>query len=461
MQISNLRFGFACNSSSTHSVVVYPRGHKLRDKLVEDGEFGWQTFVAASETSKKSWLKTLIHQRLSRFGDETAKRVAESFYPGEEVAIGYIDHQSVSLIPRAYGTKEPSYEFFQDLASYVLRKDVAIHGGNDNEQAATPPASNVEWYKKLPEEVQDDAWVCRKDGDWWVLFNTADGTKITLSFNDEPAERKLAKMPELVDLKITDFCPYACTYCYQGSTHKGGHADDLSTWIYGLQNAQVFEVAIGGGEPTLHPKFKELLQHYGGKDLRINFTTRNLDWLCHNAELVNKACGAFAFSVDDYHPMAEAVETITKAGLKDKLVLQYVMGTNSDWVFESLVKFCKEKYLKLTLLGYKTTGRGEKGKKSLTRDTKIQDDPKKWIPFIKKNGWHVAIDTALAAHVPAKAFDEYTLRRLEGTHSMYIDAVTNQAGVSSYSDQPMVAMRGKYADAIEESFRTLQQLVAA
>lgn len=451
MKIENLRFGFACNSSSTHSVVLWPADGPKIDRLCSDGEFGWQEFVAASEGAKKSWLKTLIARRLVKVGEKTATRVAEQMFP--DVPQGYIDHQSVPLIPRTYGDVEPCYEFFEELTQYVLRDGVVIHGGNDN-GGPYPPESNLDWYKALPQETSDDEWIARKEGDWWILYHSGSGAKVTLSFQDDPAVREVAEVPELVDIKITDFCPYACAYCYQGSTHKGGHADNLDSWLRALQSQGVFEVAIGGGEPTLHPEFKQLFGHF--RDLKINFTTRNLDWVCHNAELIRKYCGGFAFSVEEFHETRDLISTLKEYNLLNKVSFQYVMGIAGDLNFEHLVQLCKEERIRLTLLGYKTTGRGETAKKRLPRNT-LQTEGG-WIDFVKEHGYNLAIDTALATQVPTGTFDEHLLRRSEGTHSMYIDAVASTAGVSSYTEQVMLPLQAQGIDVVR-AFGELQQQV--
>jgi organic radical activating enzyme len=262
----------------------------------------------------------------------------------------------------------------------------------------------------------------------------------------------MAVTPELVDLKITDCCPYYCPYCYQGSTHTGEHAADPYSWIYALRSIGVFEVAIGGGEPTLHPEFKALLNSHS-KDLRINFSTRNIDWVCYNADLVEN-CGGFAVSVDDYHKTTKILDQLDKGGILQKASLQYVMGTADDFNFEALIKLCAERAVRLTLLGYKLTGRGAKAKKKLPKAS-IQNNGD-WIEIIKKHSNYVAIDTALAVQVPKSVFNETYLRRLEGTHSMYIDAVTNTAGISSYTKK-MLPVK-PFGKSIVEVFSKLQAL---
>jgi hypothetical protein len=129
------------------------------------------------------------------------------------------------------------------------------------------------------------------------------------------------------------------------------------------------------------------------------------------------------------------MQQIKKAELN--FSVQYVMTTMPDVYFEDLIKFCQKNNIPLTLLGYKNVGRGATAPKLRLVDIakQLSDD---WIEIIKDKGYFIGIDTALAQKVPVGTFPEYMLRRTEGTHSMYIDAVTNRAGVSSYTEQPFM-----------------------
>ena len=53
MNISNIRLGFATNSSSTHSIIILPG---QVDDMVWEGEFGWQNFTLASSGAKMLYL---------------------------------------------------------------------------------------------------------------------------------------------------------------------------------------------------------------------------------------------------------------------------------------------------------------------------------------------------------------------------------------------------------------------
>src|SRR6185503_11282388 len=153
----------------------------------------------------------------------------------------------------------------------LMRPGVVVLGGNDNEEDCAhfdlndhycgyghhffkdhPDIAPLKWGAELREEGRDGL-VCRSDGAWWTLFRRDSGAKVRMTFVDDAQPYVRSSAPELVDVKITDYCPFGCPFCYQGSTHQGLHADDevLGALIRQLGELRVFEMAIGGGEPTL------------------------------------------------------------------------------------------------------------------------------------------------------------------------------------------------------------------
>jgi hypothetical protein len=73
-----------------------------------------------------------------------------------------------------------------------------------------------------------------------------------MSFDEnlEPKNLSKPKTPELVDLKITDWCDRACKWCAQNSTPNGKHAslDTVCKIINDLATCKTFEVACLHGD---------------------------------------------------------------------------------------------------------------------------------------------------------------------------------------------------------------------
>ncbi|HYX21713.1 MAG TPA: radical SAM protein [Thermoanaerobaculia bacterium] len=458
MRIHNVRLGFATNSSSTHSIIFLKPGQRPED-TAHGGEFGWDFWTAASGASKRQYVALHLYDALrSQLSAEVALAVTQSWvkdfertpegdysYNGGGPA-GYVDHQSAYILPQSWDGKGVDKAFFDEFMSFFMRDDVAILGGNDNTDESHPLDSGG---FVLPLERDGRAeFVARKDDkqNYWTLFDRGSGSKIRFSFEEPSSRREVTKAsaPELVDLKITDFCPYGCAFCYQGSTHAGKHGDAqaIAGAAYALGKMKVFEVAIGGGEPTMHPKFVEILETFRRQGIVPNFTTKNLAWL-RDASVWTKVCkliGGFAYSVDKAEDVKKLAALLESNGIERSLAsVQYVMGSSHLYALGEIVRACAAANLRLTLLGYKTTGRGSSFK------------PEKydgWLDMIektRKDGVYVniGIDTALAKESEGALDGAGICRRLyatrEGAFSMYLDAVEMKVGPSSYVDD--LAMR--------------------
>ena len=192
-------------------------------------------------------------------------------------------------------------EFVRDLNEFLMRNDVHILGGNDNQEDAFAEyhEDRVDW--DLDRYYVDDSPRSMKSGDWWTLYHPSSGGKVRFSFNDKAEGLVRSAGPELVDMKITDYCDAGCTFCYQDSTREGTHADyeRVTRYFDYMKELGVFEVALGGGEPTLHPRFIDILKYSREVGIVPNFTTYRSPRVWGNAliDVVREYAGAFAISV--------------------------------------------------------------------------------------------------------------------------------------------------------------------
>lgn len=474
-KLHKLRLGLACNSSSSHSLIILPDGVKLDDdwgwsieeekdrysdlddemkeimmegsrkqfERLESGEeynFGWSFFTATSKKTKQQYLGQVLWNMLIRELPEKLATPILRDWMGIDLKEGYIDHQSLWELPCEYNTRFPDREFYDELSNFILNDRVAVLGGNDNDENSHPQSDLGETaFVTLPEDGHS-YFVCRKDKtyDFWTFFWPETGAKTRVTINNK-VEPERASVPELVDIKINDYCPFACKFCYQDSTADKGHSDPYALhYLFDeLGQHKVFEVALGGGEPTMHPAFVNILRSAREKGIVPNFTTKNIGWLrdpgqC--AEIMQYA-GAFAFSVE----RAEEIEKIaTLVSLnkisKSKVNIQIVMGTLNEWEFAKIVEACYNAKISLTLLGYKITGRG----------SEFKPEPYKWwLKVIKKlhkenKVFNLCIDTAIAKEYEQEILDagipKYVFEINEGKFSMYVDAVAKKVGPSSYCE---------------------------
>ena len=499
MRIHNIRMGLATNSSSTHSIILMKQADHEKAHTDEYYDFGWNNFTAADRESRENYLGYTLRSTLDDMvGLSNANVILDGLFPHRQnfskhlMDDGYgIDHQSLMSVPVNWDGKGVDLEFFRAMKDYVLNNPIAILGGNDNDQTVHPLDGMGRGVDLgLPKDSGfQDGLVARNDGTHWVVFNRSTGAKVRLSFEPqsrpltgaefhygrEPLQEPVAKglTPELVDIKITDFCPIGCTYCYQNSTVAGKHADisTLRSLAYVLAEMKVFEVALGGGEPTMHPDFLEILKMFRRHGIVPNFTTKSLKWTQdEDYQEILDLCGAFAYSVNTVADvrrigkLQHGYQEKHNSGREydsDKFSVQYVLGTGGN--LYNLLEEARKYWLRVTLLGFKHIGRGVDFKEKL----------QEWIPVVKKlrkegNCVHLGVDTAIIAHDAENikrelGVEECLMTAEEGKFSMYIDAVDGRMGPSSYCDEslyvPMygkdnvVVGRGVTRAAIEDAFR--------
>lgn len=459
MKIHNVRMGMATNSSSTHSLIFMSPDAYSEVKTDEYGDFGWSYFTAANKTSKENYFGYILqHELHNLLGESNGNIVLNSLFPHRNNFSNYlnhgfngVDHQSRFGVPVNWDGKGINIEFATALRDYIVNNPIAILGGNDN-------GDGREGHELWGEGEQvdlgilnggcGDSVVARNDGDHWVIFNRANGTKVRFSFTSKTCTVETvtkAKTPELVDVKITDFCPFGCPYCYQGSTTQGQHASmsDIRLITQSLESMEVFEVAIGGGEPTMHPKFIEILQNFRRHNIVPNFTTRNLAWLKDDdkREIILSTIGGFAYSVSTREDVAKIVNFAEKYNMdtqsyewqRGKFSVQYVLNTGGD--LYGVLDEARKNYIRVVLLGFKTTGFGKN----------FATLPEDWISIVQKirkeNGYLIlGVDTSIVQQYGSSIYKDLSIPPVlmtteEGKFSMYIDAVSKRMAPSSYCDE--------------------------
>ena len=445
MKVFNIRKRFATNSSSSHSMIF---GKNMKDSQCDFGNFGWQHFVAASKEMKIAYLAASLccyfeGERMIRNDDCREASVCKLLGLDKFPEGVYVDHQSVFEFPLAFDGQFLSVEMLDDLKRFMMRDDLVVLGGNDNSE----PSSISKKGFRLPFHGGQRGFVCRKDklSGFWTLFSRKNGNKVRFSFDDLAAVPTKAYVPELVDVKITEFCPYATSsgcseFCYQGSTVNGKHASKANLSIIAREfcKMEIFEVALGGGEPTCHPDFIYILKKFRENNVIPNFSTRNLEWLedSKKREEILDLCGGFAYSARNHKEVVEFAEMLGDDwDLKNKASIQLVLGTLSQYEFRKILEEAIERHISVTLLGFKTNGRGAEFDKM---------DDSFWLNEIKilrdAGDWpRVSIDTCIAAKYEKEILEAGVNHQLfhvdEGKFSGYLDAVTCKFGPSSFCDE--------------------------
>lgn len=460
MQTLNVRLGFAANSSSTHSVVLPRKGRPQKDF-----DFGCQDFVQATAAEKTSYLAQTLYGELAfSLGEEIALAVVNDVFPEAawDPENGCVDHQSSITVPRRVDQKL-CLQFFQELAGCLINDSKAvILGGSDfKDRDIDDENSTWQWLRRLADKHSGEI-VVRKSADGvWVVFNTSTGLKWHVRFDATPVMEPPHKpeAPELVDVKITDYCTHGCAFCYQGSTADGAHAKlrDIEELIRILASAEVFEVVLGGGEPTEHPHFAAILHMIREAGMVPSFTTNSTWWYQDRtiADAVWQCCGAVAHSLNgvrgvrDIALYPEAVSLLHPGARSPRLMFQYIPELCPLHTLREVAKSVKDNTL--VLLGYKQLGRANKPAPyrhpemfKLLREMQAKGEM----------SCAIGIDTKLAQDYRKELKAAKIPKELyyvdEGRLSMYVDAVQHRFGRSSYDgDLTTYEHEGEVLDAFK------------
>lgn len=519
MYIHHIRLGFACNSSSNHSILLIDNEQTLNSLydmwLSSTMSYGRQYFLIKSVPEKRRYLAAQImngiidwfkeednagwtgvymfnldkHQdKLDMIIDTMNELKLDLVYPSfkDDVigGFGVIDHQSQYVFPVDH-TGNLHWAFIADLRDFILRPDVVVHGSS-TEEPNFFPSNAIRVLEDIKERTQ--RYTARrnvnKDGTfWYTFFNKMNGTKFSVSFNNVESQKTF--VPDLVDLNITNYCAKHCNYCYKGSDKSGQHADmyDVERVAEYFGELGVFEVALGGGEPTTHPDFRNIVDEFHRHGVVPNFTTRNLKFLrLKNKHIWNKI-GAIAYSIDganDIKHVFNAIDVSRFGNTKNYnhyaiygtrlpvLNFQYVCGTNTEHVLQDIineligVSDAHQMRLTLTLLGPKAVGRG-------TDYTFSGFIPTiEWLSSRIKGRISISVDTSMAELLDKDMqqhkhswFFRSVVATIEGVNSMYVDLVDHTCARSSYTAQRTSLMINDYFHVygIQEIFTAFNELM--
>lgn len=264
-----------------------------------------------------------------------------------------------------------------------------------------------------------------------------------------------------VDLKITDFCPFNCPFCYQGSTLKGTDADlGYLLEVFDFLNGQnVFEVVLGGGEPTLHKHFSSILLELYKRKFTVGLTTKNKYFYKHfpeyekfddketkyiyiglsfsNAEIIKEIIDNMVEYLRKIKGYENFVFTIRPH------LIEGVDFRNGQELNDLIDKFSfssfKKNYLSIVydgvlLLGYKFVERGKNYAVNFDKES-IEEYlfHLKKKDFVSDKGIGVLVDSVIVENYP-RVFEGNLFFR-EGEYTFYIDAVKKEISISSFSSE--------------------------
>ncbi|WP_245557689.1 radical SAM protein [Deinococcus peraridilitoris] len=80
--------------------------------------------------------------------------------------------------------------------------------------------------------------------------------------------------PRQVSIALTNACDLSCPYCYAPKSRHRLEFTRLKSWLLEFDELGCFGVGFGGGEPTLHPDFAEIVRFTAIQtEVAVTFTT--------------------------------------------------------------------------------------------------------------------------------------------------------------------------------------------
>jgi radical SAM protein with 4Fe4S-binding SPASM domain len=172
----------------------------------------------------------------------------------------------------------------------------------------------------------------RHSRDYNFTGDTATG--LTMRWGNEVEQNPYcAPWPELADISISNHCSKGCDYCYRDSqpdrsflslAQYGFILDSLSSKRWG----NVFQVALGGGEPLEHPDFGALIEATVERGIVANFTTNGAYLDRAMVQRIRNKVGAVALSASKVGEIDPAkIRLLTEAGIKTNV--HFVLNQHS------------------------------------------------------------------------------------------------------------------------------------
>jgi len=268
-----------------------------------------------------------------------------------------------------------------------------------------------------------------------TVFDENTGMSVRGEFADG-SDPIYADIPELVDCKITNYCERGCTYCYMESSRYGKHCDmgDYVDLLAQLTELGVFQIALGGGEPTSHPYFVNILRLTRKAGIVPNYSTNGMRLTTRILDASREFCGAVAVSWHDWIPAEDAMGKLVDAGVKTNV--HFILSEQNVHDAYSLLHFLDEPGLKpnaIIFLRFKPVGRGVGGSGEFSDGSLdlFWEEVQKPHPY--KIGFDACMIPLVAKHT---TFDPIFFDLCDGGRfSCFIDAVEMQMKKCSFDTE--------------------------
>ena len=200
---------------------------------------------------------------------------------------------------------------------------------------------------------------------------------------------RFAPVPELADISISNHCTKGCSFCYRDSrnNHEWMSVEDYCNVLDGMNHTEygnVFQVALGGGEPLEHPDFLAIIDETVKRGIVPNFTTNGVHLTEQICNHIQGKVGAVALSTVSVNEINRSkVDMLRQFGIRTNI--HYVLSASNIVEATEIAEGEYNKQLDgvnaVIFLTYKPAGRG-----SATGIITTGECYDAFLRAIKKNG---------------------------------------------------------------------------
>ena len=206
----------------------------------------------------------------------------------------------------------------------------------------------------------------RHIGDYHFVADAKTGVTMRWgkTLKDNPS---FAPVPELADISISNHCTKGCDFCYRnsGNNHEWMSVEDYCFVLDSMhhpQHGNVFQVALGGGEPLEHPEFLKIIEATVERGIVPNFTTNGLHLTEEICRSIKDKVGAVALSVTSINELNQnSIDLLKHYGIETNI--HYVLSSKNIVEATDIAKGQFNEPLKdvnaIIFLTYKPAGRGK------------------------------------------------------------------------------------------------------
>jgi MoaA/NifB/PqqE/SkfB family radical SAM enzyme len=215
---------------------------------------------------------------------------------------------------------------------------------------------NRPYEQYIPPRLWTSSWKVHPLDGKLLLFNRQSGINILIEGDETKHFQRIA--PRTLQIALTNFCNLTCSFCYrEKSSNSLWRYDTLLKFCQEAGTWGVLEVAFGGGEPMIFPKFEELLcELYDTTDLCVNFTTNGTLLNESFLHVIGERYGQIRLSIYEDNNWQETIKLLVRYGSRFGVnwLITPVEVKNFEDKFRNLLSFGIRDFL---LLSYKGDNR--------------------------------------------------------------------------------------------------------